>query len=77
MPTVAIRLPETKHQRLNAIARARGVSLNKLVEECATDALARFDAGIRYRTCAALGKPAVDRVLLDKLDRALLRTRVG
>jgi predicted HicB family RNase H-like nuclease len=31
--TLTIRLTDTKHQLLKALARARGVSLNKLVED--------------------------------------------
>ena len=75
MSMLTIRLPETKHQRLKAFARARGVSLNKLVEEWATVALAQLDAENRYRMRAARGKPEVGLALLDKLDRALPRTR--
>ena len=75
MSTLTIRLPETKHQRLKAFARARGVSLNKLVEEWATVALAQLDAENRYRIRAARGKPEAGLVLLDKLDRVLPRTR--
>ena len=55
MSTLTIRLPDTKHQRLKAFARARGVSLNKLVEEWATVALAQLDAENRYRLRAARG----------------------
>jgi HicB-like protein involved in pilus formation len=73
--TLIIRLPETKHQRLKAFARARGVSLNKLVEEWATVALAQLDAENRYRMRAARGKPEEGLVLLDKLDRVLARKR--
>jgi hypothetical protein len=75
MSTLTIRLPETKHQRLKAFARARGVSLNKLVEEWAPVALAQLDAENRYRIRAARGKPEAGLVLLDKLDRVLPRTR--
>jgi len=49
MSTLTIRLPATKHQRLKDFARARGVSLNKLVEEWATVALAQLDAENHYR----------------------------
>jgi hypothetical protein len=73
MSTLTIRLPETKHQRLKAFARSRGVSLNKLVEEWATVALAQLDAENRYRMRAARGKPESGLVLLDKLDRMLPR----
>ena len=65
--------PDTKHQRLKAFARARGVSLNKLVEEWATVALAQLDAENRYRLRAARGRPAQGLALLDKLDRTYRR----
>ena len=73
MSTLTIRLPDTKHQRLKAFARARGVSLNKLVEEWAAVALAQLDAENRYRLRAARGRPDTGLALLDKLDRTLGR----
>jgi hypothetical protein len=73
MSTLTIRLPDTKHQRLKAFARSRGVSLNKLVEEWATVALAQLDAENRYQLRAARGQPNAGLALLDKLDRSLLR----
>ena len=75
MSTLTIRVPETKHQRLKAFARARGVSLNKLVEEWATVALAQLDAENRYRMRAARGTPEEGLALLDKLECVLPRTR--
>ena len=45
MSTLTIRLPDAKHERLKAFARTRGVSVNKLVEELATVALAQADSG--------------------------------
>jgi len=73
MSTLTIRLPATKHQRLKDFARARGVSLNKLVEEWATVALAQLDAENHYRLRATRGRPEVGLALLDKLDRTLGR----
>ena len=73
MSTLTIRLPETKHQRLKAFARSRGISLNKLVEEWATVALAQADAENRYRLRADRGRPDVGLVFLDKLDQKLRR----
>jgi hypothetical protein len=74
MSTLTIRLPETKHQRLKAFTRARGVSVNKLVEEGATVALAQVGSENRYRIRAARGKPEAGHALPDKLDRMLPRT---
>jgi hypothetical protein len=73
MSTLTIRLPDTKHQRLKAFARTRGVSLNKLVEEWATVALAQVDAENRYRLRASRGRPEAGLALLDKLERSLGR----
>lgn len=69
MSTLTVRLPEAKHERLKAYARRRGVSVNKLVEELATVALAQADAESRYLLRKARGKPAAGLQLLDKLDR--------
>jgi predicted transcriptional regulator len=73
MSTLTIRLPDTKHQRLKALARSRGISLNKLVEEWATSALAQLDTENRYLLRAARGRPEEGLALLDKLDRSLRR----
>ena len=73
MSTLTIRLPETKHQRLKAFARSRGVSLNKLVEEWATVALAQEDAENRFRLRAVRGRKEVGLALLDKLDQKFRR----
>ena len=73
MSTMTIRVPETKHQRLKAFARSRGVSLNKLVEEWATVALAQEDAENRFRLPAPRGRSEVGLGLLDKLDQKLRR----
>lgn len=68
MSTLTIRLPDAKHERLKAYARRRGISVNKLVEELATVALAQADAENRYLMRRARGKPPVGLRLLDELD---------
>jgi len=69
MSTLTIRLPETKHARLRHLANSRGVSMNKLIDELATVALAQHDAEVRFRALAAKGSPKRGLDLLDKLDR--------
>lgn len=39
MATLTIRLPDEKHNRLNIFAQAKGISVNKLIEELSTIAL--------------------------------------
>lgn len=70
MSTLTIRLPDDKHERLKALARANAVSVNKLIDELATVALANFDARVRFETRAARGSASRALSLLDKLDRA-------
>jgi hypothetical protein len=69
MSTLTIRLPDAKHERLKTLARSRGVSVNKLVEEWATVALAQQDSENRYRLRARRGRPEQGLALLDELDR--------
>ena len=70
MSTLTIRLTEDKHERLKALARAKAISINKLMDELATVALANYDARVRFETRAARGNPKRALTLLDKLDCA-------
>ena len=74
MSTLTIRLPDDTAQRLRSLARNRGLSVNKLVEELSTQAIAAFDAETRFRTLAASGDTAQALVILDRLDRQDART---
>lgn len=62
MATLTIRLPDDKHARLKDLARHRNTSVNKLMEEFSTIALAEFDTEMRFR--------ARGLALLDTLDQA-------
>jgi len=73
MSVVTLRIPEGKHERLKNLAKARGQSVNKLLEELSTIALAQHDAEVRFRAMAARGSKATGLALLDKLDRSLGR----
>lgn len=70
MGTLTIRLPDDTHDRLRQLARHRQVSLNRLLEELSTVALAEFDAEVRFRARAALGSPEDALRRLDALDRS-------
>jgi len=61
-------MPDDKHNRLKALAQYRHVSVNKLVEELSTQALAEFDSEVRFRALAARGDTATGLSLLDKID---------
>jgi len=70
MSVMTIRLPEDQHERLKALAAHRGVSMNKLFEEFATQAVAEFDTELRFKARAARGDAVAGLNLLDKLDAA-------
>ena len=69
MTTLTIRIPEDKHERLKALARARKMSVNKLIDELATIALANHDAFVRFQALAREGDPQRGLELLERLDR--------
>ena len=71
MATLTVRLPDDTHERLKELAQQRGVSMNKLMEELSTIAVAQHDAQARFRALAARGSVEEGRRVLDKLDRAL------
>ncbi len=68
MATLTIRLPDEKHNRLKELAQAKGVSVNKLIEELSTLALAEFDGYTRFKAMAATGNPEDGLRILTKLD---------
>ena len=73
MTTLTIRLPDDTGLRLKQLAASRGISLNKLIEELGTAALAAYDAETRFRALAAgADRNAALDILArhDELDRA-------
>jgi len=70
MSTLTIRMPDATHARLRDLARVRGVSINKLIEEMATASLAAHDAEVRFRLLAARGNAKRGLALLDRIDVA-------
>jgi len=70
MSTLTIRLPDDKHERLRELARQRGISINRLIDELSTIILVEHDTEMRFRASAARGSPEAGLRILDKLDRA-------
>ena len=70
MSNLTIRMPDATHARLRDLARTRGVSINKLIEEMATATLSAHDAEVRFRLLAARGKPERGLAILDRPDAA-------
>ncbi|HUE05329.1 MAG TPA: hypothetical protein VMR62_37630 [Bryobacteraceae bacterium] len=75
MSTLTIRIPESKHDRLRSLAKARGMSINRLMDELATSALTQYDTETRFEALAQRGSRKRGLALLDKLDRAFTKQR--
>ena len=68
MSALIVRLPEEKRTRLKLLAKARQVSVTKLIEEMATVLLTDFDAETRFALRAERGRghEARGKMLLEK-----------
>jgi predicted transcriptional regulator len=67
MSTLTIRLPDDKHERLKALAENRQISVNKLIDELATIAIANHDVRMRFAARAAKGDVTRALAVLDRL----------
>ena len=68
MSTLTIRLPDDTAQRLQSLARSRGLSMNKLVEQLSAHALSAWDTENHFRAMAATGDVGKALAVLDRLD---------
>lgn len=72
MSALIIRMPLDKRERLKQVAKSRNVSVNKLIDEMATLAIAEHDAETRFRIRAERGRGRAARGL-----RLLRKTASG
>ncbi|MEE4296897.1 MAG: toxin-antitoxin system HicB family antitoxin [Wenzhouxiangella sp.] len=69
MSTLTIRLPGDTAERLKTLAKYRGLSVNKLMEELSVQAVASFDAENRFKSMAAGADMQRALAVPDRLDR--------
>lgn len=69
MATLTIRMPDDKANRLKTLAKSRGISLNKLIEEWAAMGIAEFDAHASFLARAARGSRERGLAALQELNR--------
>ncbi len=74
MATMTIRMTDDKHNRLKLLAQYRHMSINKLIEEFSTQALAEFDSETRFRALAKNGDINKGLKILDDLDEHFLKS---
>lgn len=68
MSTLTIRLPDDTAARLKTLARSRGLSMNKLIEELTAQALTAWDTENHFRALATTGDVRQALAILDRLD---------
>lgn len=69
MSALTVRLADDKHARLRDLARSRGTTLNRLIDEMTTMMLVEHDTELRFRLRATRGEAKTQRGL-DLLDKA-------
>ncbi|MFA7571224.1 MAG: hypothetical protein WCY75_08320 [Sulfurimonadaceae bacterium] len=67
MSAVTFRLPDNKYERLKKLAKSQNISVNRLLDELSTMALASYDAKIRFESRASKGDRQRGLEILDKL----------
>lgn len=68
MNTFTIRLPDDLAERLKNTAKARGISVNKLVTEISVQALTAYDAEVHFKALAQKANIPEAIGILDRLD---------
>jgi hypothetical protein len=63
MSALIIRIPHEKRERLKQVAKARNVSVNKLIDEMATLMIVEHDTEVRFRLRAERGRGKIARGL--------------
>ena len=68
MSTLSVRLPDDIADRLKSLASSRKISVNKLINELSTRALAEDEAKQQFLAAQLRGDPKRGLKILDELD---------
>lgn len=68
MTRITVQLPDRSAERLQALARSRGLTMNELIEALTAQAVANADAEARFRRLAAGADREAARAILDRSD---------
>lgn len=68
MSAITFRLPDAKYERLKQLAKSQNISVNKLLDELSTVALASYDAKTSFEIRAKKGDKTRGLDILDKLQ---------
>ncbi len=70
MTALTLRLPDEKHLRLKQLAKKKGMTINRLLDEMTTLMLAEFDIETRYKARVERGRGKAERGL-QLLEKAM------
>lgn len=68
MNVLTIRLPDDTADQLRNLAKSRGISVNKMVEDLSVRAIAAWDTENHFRVMASRGDISQAIAILDRLD---------
>lgn len=67
MSAITFRLPDSKYERLKQLAKSQNISVNRLLDELSTMALANYDAKTSFEARSKKGDVNKALKILDKL----------
>ena len=67
MSAITYRLPDSKYERLKQLAKSQNISVNRLLDELSTMALANYDAKTNFELRASQGDKKRGLEILEKL----------
>lgn len=67
MRAITYRLPTSKYERLKQLAKSQNISVNRLIDELSTMALASYDAKTSFALRARKGDKKRGLEILEKL----------
>ena len=68
MSAITFRLPDSKYERLKQLAKSQNISVNRLLDELSTMALASYDTKTSFQIRAQKGDRNKGLEILDKLE---------
>ncbi|MBN2865628.1 MAG: ribbon-helix-helix protein, CopG family [Thiotrichales bacterium] len=69
MTNLTLRLPDDTAERLKLLAKQRGQSVNKLLEQLSVQALTSWDAENRFKAMSLKADTPAALAILDRLDK--------
>lgn len=67
MSTITFRLPEGKHEKLKKLAKSQNISVNRLLDELSSIAIAGYDSKMQFELRQRKGDKQKGLEILDKL----------